>query len=254
MVIKPDGYEKTGEIMDQILQAGFVITKVKMVRLSHAQAEQFYADQFIDSQFAELVKEIKSNAIIALEVVRDDSLAALEKLIEASSSGNFLVISKNPDLNLFALPSTVTTAPCTLLLIKPHAVIAAQSGKIIDAVLKAGFYISSLELRCLKVVEASEFLEVYKGVLIEFSAMVSQYSAGPLIAVAISGDNCLNDLRALCGPSDPEVARVLRPNSLRALFGSNKVENGVHCTDLEEDGSLEVEYFFKILPAANQEV
>lgn len=32
----------------------------------------------------------------------------------------------------------------------------------------------------------------------------------------------------------------------RARFGLDKVRNAVHCTDLPEDGSLEVEYFFSI--------
>jgi len=44
-----------------------------------------------------------------------------------------------------------------------------------------------------------------------------------------------------------EIARHLRPRSLRALFGRTKAQNSVHCTDLPEDGQLEVEYFFKIL-------
>lgn len=36
-----------------------------------------------------------------------------------------------------------------------------------------------------------------------------------------------------------EIARHLRPNSLRALYGKNKIQNAVHCTDLPEDGVLE---------------
>jgi len=44
-----------------------------------------------------------------------------------------------------------------------------------------------------------------------------------------------------------EIARHLRPRSLRALFGRTKAQNAVHCTDLAEDGLLEVEYFFRIL-------
>lgn len=42
------------------------------------------------------------------------------------------------------------------------------------------------------------------------------------------------------GPIDPEVASHLRPDTLRAKYGVNRVENAVHCTDLPEDGLLEV--------------
>lgn len=46
------------------------------------------------------------------------------------------------------------------------------------------------------------------------------------------------------------MARNLRPKSIRAHFGVDRVENAVHCTDLVEDGVLEVEYFFKLLIGA----
>jgi len=35
--------------------------------------------------------------------------------------------------------------------------------------------------------------------------------------------------------------------SNRARFGSDRVKNAVHCTDLPEDGVLEVKYFFESL-------
>ena len=37
-----------------------------------------------------------------------------------------------------------------------------------------------------------------------------------------------------------EIARSLRPQTLRALFGLDKIRNAVHCTDLPEDAILEV--------------
>lgn len=37
-----------------------------------------------------------------------------------------------------------------------------------------------------------------------------------------------------------EIARHLYPTTLRALYGKTKVRNAVHCTDLPEDGVLEV--------------
>lgn len=43
---------------------------------------------------------------------------------------------------------------------------------------------------------------------------------------------CCLQFRELCGPKDPELGRVLRPKSLRAQFGLNKIRNGFHCTDL----------------------
>jgi len=33
----------------------------------------------------------------------------------------------------------------------------------------------------------------------------------------------------------------------RAKFGLDRVRNAVHCTDMPEDGNLEVQYFFQLL-------
>ena len=63
----------------------------------------------------------------------------------------------------------------------------------------------------------------------------------------LDGANSVEPVRELAGPADPEIARMLRPNSIRAKFGLNKIQNAVHCTDMEEDGPLEVSYFFTIL-------
>jgi len=53
--------------------------------------------------------------------------------------------------------------------------------------------------------------------------------------------------RELCGAHDPEIASHLHASSLRAQYGTSKVKNAVHCTDLPEDGQMEVDYFFSIL-------
>lgn len=93
---------------------------------------------------------------------------------------------------------------------------------------------------------AEEFFEVYKGVLPEFVGMIDHMTSGPCIVLEIRQENAVNSFRSLCGPLDPEIANNLRPNTIRAKFGRSRTVNAVHCTDLEEDGSLEVEYFFSI--------
>ena len=62
----------------------------------------------------------------------------------------------------------------------------------------------------------------------------------------IRQENAVRSFRQFCGPMDPEIAKNLRPNTIRARFGHNRTMNAIHCSDLEEDGTLEVEYFFSI--------
>ena len=79
--------------------------------------------------------------------------------------------------------------------------------------------------------------------------MVTELCSGPCFVLEISGKggNTSQAFRECVGPHDPEIARNLRKHTLRANYGIDKVRNAVHCTDLPEDGLLEVEYFFRIL-------
>ncbi len=93
---------------------------------------------------------------------------------------------------------------------------------------------------------SEEFFEVYKGVLPEFSPMTEHLTTGPCIALEIRQENAVKkktvidydiiikvkSFRDLCGPHDPEIAKNLRPNTIRARYGIDRVKNAVHCTDL----------------------
>jgi nucleoside-diphosphate kinase len=77
--------------------------------------------------------------------------------------------------------------------------------------------------------------------------MVDELISGMCVALEIRAQNAPQVFREFCGPTDPEIARTLRPKTLRALFGVDKIRNAIHCTDLPDDALLEVEYFFRIL-------
>lgn len=70
--------------------------------------------------------------------------------------------------------------------------------------------------------------------------MVDQLFSGPCVAIEVRAEKAVSAFRELCGPSDPAVAKHIRPDTLRAKFGTDRLKNAVHCTDLAEDGTLEV--------------
>jgi len=150
------------------------------------------------------------------------------------------------------MQSTATFDSCSLLVIKPHAVKDGVTGEILARILKANFEISAVARYSLTRQEAEDFLEVYKGVIdtSDFAANSLEFSSGPLIAMEVRAVNAVTELRKLVGPSDMEVAKELRKDTIRACFGKDNAKNAVHCTDLVEDGQLESAFFFDIL--ANQ--
>ncbi len=65
--------------------------------------------------------------------------------------------------------------------------------------------------------------------------------------------------RDVAGPWDVDMAKELRPNSIRGMFGEGGggsgdnfagARTGVHCTDLVEDGPSECRYFFELMQGA----
>lgn len=143
-------------------------------------------------------------------------------------------------------PTTALFNNCSCAVIRPHAIHELQAGEIIDIILSEGFEISALEMMCLSAGTTEEFLEVYKGVLPEYHDLIKQMTSGPVIVLEIRQENAVDAFRALCGPHDPEIARHLRPQTIRGKYGVDRVQNSLHCSDLPEDGLLEVEYFFNI--------
>ena len=93
---------------------------------------------------------------------------------------------------------------------------------------------------------SSEFYQSYKF-LPEHKKLIDHLASGPAVVLEVRQDNVVQKFRKLCGPYDPEIARKLEPNTIRALFGVDRVMNAVHCTDLAEDGRLQVQYVFDTL-------
>lgn len=106
-----------------------------------------------------------------------------------------------------------------------------QIGEVIDMILEAGFEISALQMVWLDLESSKEFFDVY-SFLPEYQKIIEHSINGPSIAIEVRHDSPVVPFRDLCGPFDPEIARKLRPDSIRARFGIDRTRNAVHCTDL----------------------
>lgn len=278
-LIKPDAVSKAGEIIEMINKSGFTITKLRMMTLSRKEAADFHVDHHSRPFYNELIQFITSGPVIAMEILRDDAICEWKRLLGPANSG--IARSEAPgsvralfgtdgirnaahgsdtfesaarEMELF-FPSSGGCGPantakftnCTCCIIKPHAISEGMLGKILIAIRDACFEISAIQMFNMDRANVEEFYEVYKGVVSEYNDMVTELYSGPCVAIEIQQSNPTKTFREFCGPSDPEIARHLRPETLRAIFGKTKVQNAVHCTDLPEDGLLEVQYFFKIL-------
>lgn len=58
--------------------------------------------------------------------------------------------------------------------------------------------------------------------------------------------NAIKKWREVIGPTNPDQAREIAPNSLRALYGSKKntTFNGTHGSDSPESAAREIKFFF----------
>ncbi len=151
-------------------------------------------------------------------------------------------------------PTACMDSFVTTLVVLPHIVTRGACGEVLSALQQClqketedPLSITAMQMFDLELITAEEFLEVYQHVAPEYGEMTAQLSSGLCLAVEIRGANAVSRIRRLCGPRDVDIAKQIRPESLRAQFGKSTVQNAVHCTDLEEDGSTESEYFFSVL-------
>ena len=92
---------------------------------------------------------------------------------------------------------------------------SGQAGMIIDMILSEGFEISAMEMFYLNRPSIEEFYDVYKGVLPEYVPLIEHFISGPCIVLEVRQENVVRTFREMVGPNDPEIAKYLRPNTIR---------------------------------------
>ena len=128
----------------------------------------------------------------------------------------------------------------TLCIIKPDAVKKNVQGSIIQKISESDFRVLGMKMIRLTESMAESFYEVHKERPF-YKELCSFMTSGPVVVIALEKENAVQDYRTLIGATDPAEADE---GTIRKLFADSKSENAVHGSDSEENGKIEVAFFF----------
>ena len=131
----------------------------------------------------------------------------------------------------------------TFGIIKPDAVRAAKTGRIIQRILDAGFKIRALKMLHMTRQEAEGFYDVHRERPF-FSGLTEFMSSGPCVVMVLEKEGAVKAWRDLMGATDPAKADE---GTLRKEFGTSVGENATHGSDSDENAAIEISYFFSKL-------
>ena len=129
----------------------------------------------------------------------------------------------------------------TFAIIKPDAVKAGYTGKIIQRIEEAGFTVRAMRLHHLTKKEAEGFYAVHRERPF-FGGLTDFMSSGPCVLMALEAPDAIRKWRTLMGATDPAKADA---GTLRKDFGSSIERNATHGSDAPETAAFELGYFFR---------
>jgi nucleoside-diphosphate kinase len=129
----------------------------------------------------------------------------------------------------------------TLVLIKPDAVRKRLIGTLIQVYEAHGLSISEMYMTEATVDILSAHYDEHKGQPF-YSALIEFMSSGPIVVMALEGENAVEVVREIHGATNPAKAR---PCTMRYLYGTNVQQNAVHGSATVEDAKRELNIWFQ---------
>ena len=129
----------------------------------------------------------------------------------------------------------------TLSIIKPDAVGKNHIGDIISRFEKEGLHVVAATMKHLTKQDAEGFYAVHRERPF-FKDLVGFMTTGPVLIMALEGENAIIKNREIMGATDPKKAA---PGTIRADFADSIDENAVHGSDSPENANTEIAYFFR---------
>ena len=128
----------------------------------------------------------------------------------------------------------------TFAIIKPDAVAARYTGRILQRIEEAGFTIRAMRLVHLTQKEAEGFYAVHRERPF-FNSLVTFMTEGPVIVMALEREDAVKKLRETMGATNPANAEA---GTIRKLYAESIERNSIHGSDAPETAAEELKYFF----------
>lgn len=128
----------------------------------------------------------------------------------------------------------------TLVLVKPDGVRRRLIGEVIRRLEAKGLSIVAMRMLTMDSAMAGEHYAEHREKPF-FEDLVSFITGGPLVAMAVEGDEAVPVVRTLMGATDPKKAA---PGTMRGDLAIELTENIVHGSDSPQSAKRELELFF----------
>jgi nucleoside-diphosphate kinase len=129
----------------------------------------------------------------------------------------------------------------TLIIFKPDCMEKRLVGTVLQRFEAAGFELIGAKLARLT---PAQLRDHYAHVASKpFYPEIEQFmSSRPVLIAALKGDNIVQKVRDLLGPTD---SRKAAKGTIRGDFGTEMMKNVVHASDSDENAKAEIARFFK---------
>jgi len=128
----------------------------------------------------------------------------------------------------------------TLVLVKPDGVARGLTGEIIGRLERKGLKIVALEQRVLDRATAEEHYAEHSAKPF-FGDLVDFITSGPVLALAVRGEDAIAGVRGLMGATNPADSA---PGTIRGDLATLLSENVVHGSDSTASARRELRLFF----------
>jgi len=136
------------------------------------------------------------------------------------------------------------TTERSLVLVKPDGFRRGLTGEVISRIEAKGYTLAALDIFTPDRERLAQHYAEHEGKPF-FEALVDFMASGPVTAIVVEGERCIEGFRALAGTTDPTTAA---PGTIRGDLGRDwgvKVQqNLVHGSDSPESAARELALWF----------